>query len=148
TFDPQSALRQPLFLPNTVSVLRALEMFKSSGEQMALVVDEYGDLEALVTLTDILEALVGDIPEIGDTDQRIVRREDGTWLLDGLVSLDEVKQMVGGSATPGEDPEFHTLGGYMMARLHRVPMVADRVTAGDYRFEVVDMDGTRVDPAR
>ena len=144
-FDLKPALRQPLFLPNTVSVLRALEMFKSSGEPMALVVDEYGDLEGLVTLTDILEALVGDIPEIGDTDQRIVRREDGTWLIDGMVSLDEVKQLLGVSALPGEDPEFHTLGGYMMARLHRVPMVADRVTAGDFLFEIVDMDGRRVD---
>jgi putative hemolysin len=144
-FDLKPALRQPLFLPNTVSVLRALEMFKSSGEPMALVVDEYGDLEGLVTLTDILEALVGDIPEIGDTDQRIVRREDGTWLIDGMVSLDEVKQLLGVSALPGEDPEFHTLGGFMMARLHRVPMVADRVTAGDFLFEIVDMDGRRVD---
>jgi len=144
-FDLKAALRQPLFLPNTVSVLRALEMFKSSGEPMALVVDEYGDLEGLVTLTDILEALVGDIPEIGDTDQRVVRREDGTWLIDGMVSLDEVKQVLGVSILPGEDPEFHTLGGYMMARLNRVPMVADRVAAGDYLFEIVDMDGRRVD---
>jgi putative hemolysin len=144
-FDLKPALRQPLFLPNTVSVLRALEMFKSSREPMALVVDEYGDLEGLVTLTDILEALVGDIPEIGDTDQRIVRREDGTWLIDGMVSLDEVKQLLGVAALSGEDPEFHTLGGYLMARLHRVPMVADRVTAGDYLFEIVDMDGRRVD---
>jgi len=144
-FDLKAALRQPLFLPNTVSVLRALEMFKSTREPMALVVDEYGDLEGLVTLTDILEALVGDIPEIGDTDQRIVRREDDTWLIDGMVSLDEVKQLLGVSALPGEDPEFHTLGGYMMARLHRVPMVADRVTAGDFLFEIVDMDGRRVD---
>jgi len=144
-FDLKAALRQPLFLPNTVSVLRALEMFKSTREPMALVVDEYGDLEGLVTLTDILEALVGDIPEIGDTDQRIVRREDDTWLIDGMVSLAEVKQLLGVTALPGEDPEFHTLGGYMMARLHRVPMVADRVTAGDFLFEIVDMDGRRVD---
>jgi putative hemolysin len=144
-FDLKAALRQPLFLPNTVSVLRALEMFKSSGEPMALVVDEYGDLEGLVTLTDILEALVGDIPEIGETDQRIVRREDGSWLIDGMVGLDEVKQLLGVPMLPGEDPEFHTLGGYMMARLHRVPMVADRVSAGEYLFEVVDMDGRRVD---
>jgi len=98
-----------------------------------------------MTLTDILEALVGDIPEIGDTDQRVVRREDGTWLIDGMVSLDEVKQVLGVSILPGEDPEFHTLGGYMMARLNRVPMVADRVAAGDYLFEIVDMDGRRVD---
>jgi putative hemolysin len=144
-FDLRPVMRPPLFLPNTVTVLRALEMFKSSGEPMALVVDEYGDLEGLVTLTDILEALVGDIPEVGDTDQRVVRREDGTWLIDGMLGLDELKQVLGISVLPGEDPEFHTLGGYLMARLNRVPMVADRVTAGDYLFEVVDMDGRRVD---
>jgi putative hemolysin len=145
SFNMKAVLRPPLFLPNTVTVLRALEMFKSSGEPMALVVDEYGDLDGLVTLTDILEALVGDIPEIGETDQRIVRREDGTWLIDGMVGLDEVKHLLGVTVLPGEDPEFHTLGGYLMARLHRVPMVADRVTAGDYLFEIVDMDGRRVD---
>ena len=144
-FDLKAVLRQPLFLPNTVSVLRALEMFKSTREPMALVVDEYGDLEGLVTLTDILEALVGDIPEIGDTDQRIVRRDDGTWLIDGMVALDELKQLLEVGQLPGEDPEFHTLGGYLMAQLNRVPKVADKVTAGGYLFEIVDMDGRRVD---
>jgi putative hemolysin len=144
-FNLRAGLRPPLFLPNTVTVLRALEVFKSSGEPMALVVDEYGDLEGLVTLTDILEALVGDIPGSGETDLRIVRREDGTWLVDGMIGLDELKQALGVAHLAGEDPEFHTLGGYLMARLNRVPMVADRVTADDYRFEIVEMDGRRVD---
>ena len=126
-------------------MLRALEVFKSSGEPMALIVDEYGDLEGLVTPSDILEALVGDIPGTGDADQRVVRREDGTWLIDGMVGLDELKQTLGLSHLTGEDADFHTLGGYLMARLNRVPMVADRVTADGFRFEVVDMDGRRVD---
>ncbi len=132
-------------MPNTVTVLRALEVFKTSGEPMALVVDEYGDLEGLVTLTDILEALVGDIPGAGESDPRIVRREDGTWLVDGMIGIDEVKQALGVAHLPGEDAEFHTLGGYLMARLNRVPMVADRITADDWRFEIVEMDGRRVD---
>ena len=144
-FDLRPALRPPLFLPNTVTVLRALEMFKSSGEPLAMVVDEYGDLEGLVTLTDILEALVGDIPEIGDTDQRVVRRDDGTWLIDGMLALDELKQLLDVGQLPGEDAEFHTLGGYLMARLNRVPKVADKIAAGGYLFEIVDMDGRRVD---
>ena len=144
-FNMRAVLRPPLFLPNTVTVLRALEVFKSSGEQMALVVDEYGDLEGLITLTDILEALVGELPEAGGTDPRIVKREDGTWLIDGMVGLDELKQVLGVTQLPGEDPDYHTLGGYLMARLHRVPMVADRITAGDWRFEIVEMDGRRVD---
>jgi putative hemolysin len=144
-FDLPTATRPPLYLPNTVSVLRVLEAFKTSGEAMALIVDEYGDLEGLVTQSDILEALVGDIPGSADADQRVARREDGTWLLDGMVPLDELKQVLALSHLPGEGPDFHTLGGYIMARLNRVPMVADRVTAGDYRLEVVKMDGRRVD---
>ena len=144
-FNLQPALRPPLFLPNTVTVLRALEVFKTSGEPMALVVDEYGDLEGLVTLTDILEALVGDIPGSDEADPRIVRREDGSWLVDGMLGLDELKQVLGVSHLEGEDPEFHTLGGYLMARLARVPMVADRIVADGWRFEIVEMDGRRVD---
>src|ERR1700675_2205693 len=144
-FNLRAALRPPLFLPNTVTVLRALEVFKTSGEPLALVVDEYGDLEGMVTLTDILEALVGDIPGSGDTDPRIVHREDGTWLVDGMIGLDELKHTLGVVHLAGEDPEFHTLGGYLMARLNRVPMVGDRITAGSHRFEIVEMDGRRVD---
>ncbi len=139
-FDIRAAMRPPLYLPNTVTVLRALEVFKSSGEPMALVVDEYGDLEGLVALNDMLEALVGDI----DADRQVVRREDGTLLIDGMVGLDELKQVLGISRLPGEDADFHTLGGYLMARLNRVPMVADRVAADSHRFEVVEMDGRRV----
>ena len=141
SFDLRAAIRPPLYLPNTVTVLRALEVFKTSGEPLALVVDEYGDLEGLVALNDMLEALVGDI----DADRRIVRRDDGTWLIDGMVGLDELKQVLGVSRLPDEDPDFHTLGGYVMARLNRVPMEADRIATGDYWFEVVKMDGRRVD---
>ena len=144
-FDVRAALRTPLFLPNTVTVLRALEVFKTSGESLALVVDEYGDLEGLVTLHDILQALVGELPGSEDTDPRVVHREDGSWLFDGMVGLDEIKQVLRLSQLPDEDPNFHTLGGYLMARLNRVPMVADRVIAAGYRFEVVEMDGRRVD---
>jgi putative hemolysin len=133
-------MRPPLYLPNTITVLRALEVFKSSGEPMALVVDEYGDLEGMVALFDMLQALVGDI----DADRQVVRREDGTLLIDGMVGLDELKQVLDISHLPGEDTDFHTLGGYLMARLNRVPIVADRIAAGAYRFEVVEMDGRRV----
>ena len=144
-FDLRAATRPPLYLPNTVTVLRVLETFKTSGEPMALIVDEYGDLEGLVTQGDILKALVGDIPGSADADQRVVHREDGTWLIDGMVGLDELKQVLDVSRLPDEDADYHTLGGYMMARLNRIPMVADRITAAGYRFEVVKMDGRRVD---
>jgi putative hemolysin len=144
-FDVKAALRTPLFLPNTVTVLRALEVFRTSGEAMALVVDEYGDLEGLLTLHDILQALVGELPGGDDGDPRIIHRDDGSWLFDGMVALDEIKQALRVAHLPGEDPDFHTLGGYLMAQLNRVPMVADRIIAGGYRFEIVEMDGRRVD---
>jgi putative hemolysin len=144
-FDVRTAVRTPLYLPNTVNVLRALEVFKSTAEALALVVDEYGDLEGLVTLHDILQALVGEMPGGADADPRVVHRDDGSWLFDGMVALDEVKQVLQVSHLPGEDADFHTLGGYVMARLNRVPMVADRVLGGGFRFEVVEMDGRRVD---
>jgi putative hemolysin len=144
-FDLRAAVRTPLFLPDTVTVLRALEVFKSTSESLALVVDEYGDLEGLVTLHDILQTLVGELPDGDDTDPRIVHRDDGSWLFDGMVTLDEVKHALQVSQLPGEDADFHTLGGFLMAQLNRVPMVADRVLVGGFRFEVVEMDGRRVD---
>jgi putative hemolysin len=146
-FDLRSALRPPLFVPNTVTALRALEIFKKSGAPMALVVDEYGDFEGVVTLHDILQSLVGDIADPADADsQAVVRRDDGSWLVDGMVTVDEVRDLTGLPRLPGEDSDdFQTLGGFMMARINRVPKVADRIMVDGFRFEVVDMDGRRVD---
>jgi putative hemolysin len=144
-FDLRAALRPPLYIPDTVTVLRALEMFKTSGEPMALVVDEYGDLEGVTTLTDILETLVGEVSSGDGDDPRVVRRDDGTFLMDGMIGFDELKDVLDITHLPGDDADFHTLGGYLMGRLNRVPVVADRVVAGGFRFEVVAMDGRRVD---
>ncbi|HEX3499484.1 MAG TPA: hemolysin family protein [Stellaceae bacterium] len=146
-YNLRAALRPPLYLPNTVTALRALEMLKKSGEPMALVVDEYGDFEGIVTLTDIMEALVGDIANPGEEeDPPVVRRDDGSWLIDGMVPVDEIKDVIGLKHLPGEESgDFQTLGGFMMAQVNRVPRVADHFIVDGYRFEVVDMDGRRVD---
>ena len=146
-FDLRAAVRSPLYVPNTVTALRALEIFKKSGAPMALVVDEYGDFEGIVTLHDILQSLVGDIADPADADsQAVVRRDDGSWLVDGMVTVDEVKDLTGLTRLPGEDSEdFQTLGGFMMARINRVPKVGDRIMVEGFRCEVVDMDGRRVD---
>ena len=146
-FDLRGAVKPPLYLPNTVTALRALEFFKKSGTPMALVVDEYGDFEGVVTLHDILQTLVGDIAEPGDAgNQAVVRRDDGSWLVDGMVAIDEIKDLTRLARLPGDDSgEFQTLGGFMMARINRVPAVGDRVMVDGFRFEVVDMDGRRVD---
>ena len=146
--DIRALIHEPLFVPNTVPALKLLETLKQSGVTMALVIDEYGDLDGLVTLHDILQALVGDIAGSPDEDHDppIVRREDGSWLIAGLTPVDEVKDAIGLSYLPDEDSgDFHTLGGFMMAAMKRVPNVADHIQVGDWRFEVVDMDGHRVD---
>ncbi len=146
-FDVRAAVRRPLYVPSTLTALRALEIFKKSGEPMALVVDEYGAFEGVVTLHDILQALVGDIAEPGGPgDAPVVKREDGSWLVDGMVPIDEVKDLTGLNSLPGEETgDFHTLGGFLMAQMNRIPSVADHITVKGFRFEVMDMDGRRVD---
>lgn len=144
--DIKAVVKPPIYLPNTVTALRALEIFKQSGAPMALVVDEYGDFEGVVTLHDILQSLVGDIAEPGEPgSQAVVRRDDGSWLVDGMVAIDQVRDLTGLAALVDEEADYHTLGGFMMARINRVPAVGDRVMVENFRFEVVDMDGRRVD---
>jgi putative hemolysin len=147
TPDIRQAIHPPLYVPNTVPALRLLETFKKSGEKLAIVVDEYGDFDGIVTLHDILQALVGDIANPGEPEERsIVRREDGSWLIDGLTPIDEVKDEIGLRHLPDEESgDFHTLGGFLMAQMKRVPVVADHILIDGWRFEVVDMDGHRVD---
>lgn len=146
-FDLRAATRRPIYIPNTVTALRALEIFKKSGEPMALVVDEYGDFEGVVTLHDILQALVGDIAEPGgDNDAVVVKREDGSWLVDGMAPVDRIKDLTGLTYLPDEETgDFHTLGGFLMAQMNRIPAAADHIMVGGFRFEVMDMDGRRVD---
>ena len=147
SFDLRGALRPPLYLPETVTALRALEIFKERGEPMALVVDEYGDFQGIVTLDDILQSLVGDIAAPGEeASPAVVQRDDGSWLVDGMMPIDEIKDLTGLMQLPGDEGgDFHTLGGFMMARINRIPTVGDHVMVGDFRFEVVNMDGRRVD---
>lgn len=143
----RDVLRQPLYVPETMPALRVLEAFKQSGTQMALVIDEYGNLQGLVTLTDILEAIVGDIPE-EDTlgEPEAVQREDGSWLIDGMLPIDELREVLEIEALPDEAQGFYqTLAGFVVMQFGDIPAVADHFEWGGYRYEVVDMDGPRVD---
>jgi putative hemolysin len=143
------ALQSPQFVPESTRALKVLEMFKQTGDQMAFVVDEYGVIQGLVTLTDILQALVGDLPSVEDLQEpQAVQREDGSWLFDGMISIDQFKEImsISGAELPGEHRgNYQTLGGFVVMHLGRIPRSADHFTWGDYRFEVVDMDGNRVD---
>ncbi len=145
--DVGAAVRQPLFIPGSQRALQVLELFRTSGHHVALVVDEYGVVEGLLKLSDILGAVVGVVPEAGsELAPGAVRREDGSWLLDGLLPLPDARDSLGVPRLPGDDEGgFHTLGGWIVARLGRLPRVTDVVHAAGYRFEVVDMDGRRVD---
>lgn len=146
--DIAAAMTPPLHVPETMSPLRLLEVFKSSPHDMALVVDEYGDIKGLVTLNDLLEAIVGDLPSFAGeaAEPKIVRREDGSWLLDGMLSAEELKEVLNVEKLPDEeDGSYETLGGFFMMKLGRVPAIADHFEWNGFRFEVVDMDGNRID---
>jgi putative hemolysin len=122
-------------------------MFRQSGTHIALITDEYGGIEGLVTLNDLIEAIVGNLPnddEIGEP--QIIQREDGTWLLDGLLSIDELKELFEKESLPNEtEGNYHTLAGFVIDSLGRIPQSGENFEAVGLRFEVMDMDGIRVD---
>lgn len=143
----QEVLQPPLFVPDSMSALRVLDMIKEAGIHMALVIDEYGGLLGMVTLYDLLEAIVGEIRAEGEeASQQVVQREDGSWLIDGLMSIDDFKEVFDIDDLPDEDRiGYQTLGGFAMSQLGVVPTPGQRFSWDKYHFEVVDMDGKRVD---
>jgi putative hemolysin len=147
TLKIQDAVRQPLFVPSTMRAFALLEMFKQSGTEIAIVVDEYGSLQGLVSLNDVLEKIVGDIKEPDETDDpEIIQRDNNSWLLDGMLPLDELKELFQIDRLPGEETgHFHTLGGFIMSQLGHIPKASEHFDWEGLRFEVVDMDRIRVD---
>ena len=143
--DLRTAVRPMLVVPDGMPVLRALEALRQARVSMALVVDEYGDVEGVVTVEDVLEAVVGDMPErrLGE-EPAIVRREDGSMLMDGMLSTDDLKLALGVDELPDE-ASYHTLAGFVLDQLGRIPEEGQAVAYGGWRFEVVDMDGRRID---
>lgn len=142
-------LQPPAFVPESTRALKLLEMFRQSATQLAFVVDEYGVIQGLVTLTDLLIAIVGDMPSNSDLEEpQAVQREDGSWLLDGMMDIDNFKEIVDieDEELPGEQRgNYHTLGGFVIMHLGRIPSAADAFEWSRFRFEVVDMDGNRID---
>jgi putative hemolysin len=149
--------RPPLYVPESLRALRLLERFRhrpASGPgagpppaEVAVVIGEHGGTEGLITLTDLLEAIVGDLPAAGATvPDGIVRRADGSWLVDGGFDADDLRERLGvGPGPEAGREEYHTVGGFVMQRLGAVPAPGDRFDWEGHRFEVVDMDGRRVD---
>jgi putative hemolysin len=145
--DLGAALEPAQYIPESMPALRVLKMFRESGVHVALVVDEFGGIQGLVSLFDILEAIVGDIAVVGQVEEsEVIRREDGSWLLDGGLPIDEFKEIFDLTALPEEDRGYYqTLGGFIMTHLGRVPSTSDHFEWAGLRIEVVDMDGFRID---
>jgi len=142
----EEVARPALFVPERMAALEVLERFKEARSHVALVIDEYGGLQGLVTVNDLMEAIVGDIPLTEEeATPEIVMREEGSWLVDGKILIDELKEFFQVEDLPNEEADYQTLGGFIMAFLGCVPSVSDHFEWGGYRFEVVDMDGRRVD---
>ncbi len=140
-------LHPPVFVPESMPALRVLDQVKEKGLSMALVLDEYGGVAGMVTQVDILESLVGEIPTSDETHHpQVMVREDGSWLMDGLLRIDELKDILDLDELPEEERAgYGTLGGLMMSRLGIIPQPGDHFEWQGYRFEVLDMDGRRVD---
>ncbi|MDQ7988040.1 MAG: hemolysin family protein [Candidatus Dactylopiibacterium sp.] len=147
SLEVEAATRPALFVPETVTTSQLLENFRKTRVQFALVVDEYGELEGVVSLTDVLTSIVGDLPaDDEEAEADAVRREDGSWLLEAAMTTERFGDLFDIEELPGsESGGFHTIGGFVMHMLGRVPRVTDHFECQGMRFEVVDMDRHRVD---
>jgi putative hemolysin len=136
-------LINPLFVPESSFVSRLLELFKSTGTHFAVVISEHGGVEGIVTLNDVLEEIVGDIDA---EEPEAIRREDNSWLLDGTISIRKMEHLFPGFLPPEDEThEYSTLAGFIMARLDRIPIITDKVMWKSFQFEIMDMDGNRID---
>lgn len=144
--DIEKVIKQPVYVPETKTALEMLEVFKHSHTLMAMVVDEYGSVEGLVTMNDLLEEIVGDLETGGNPNAWVVEREDGSFLLDGSLSVMDFKEALSLQELPADEREsYQTLAGFMLTRLEKVPTEGEKFEWGGYSFEVIDMDGRRVD---
>jgi putative hemolysin len=148
SFNLVSLLRAPLYVPDSSKLTHLLEFFKENRGDFALIANEYGELEGLVTMSDVLKAILGEIPHAEtDLDPDVVKREDGSWLIDGSLSISRLKSVIGlNGQFPGEtENSFNTVGGFILFVMEKIPRVADNFTFENWYFEVVDIDGIRID---
>jgi len=146
-FSIRPFIKEPIYVPENMPALKALDTIQTSGVHLAVVVDEFGGIMGMVTDYDILESIVGEIPEDStDTDYLAFQREDGSWLLDGLIVIDQLKDILNLADMPCEErATYQTLSGFVMNELGRIPKTGAKFIHENYQFEVVDMDGRRVD---
>ncbi len=147
TVEIKSLMLSPLFVPESARILVLLELFRQHHRHTAIVTDEFGNVQGVVNQIDVLEAIVGFIPTVDEkAEELFIRRADGSWLIDGMVGIEEFKNRFELPTLKGEDrTDFTTIGGYIMANLGRIPKAGDYFQESGFRLEVVDMDGRRVD---
>ncbi len=141
----ESVAAKPMVVHDGTPILRLLDMMKKSGQHMAVVVDEYGSVEGIATITDVLETIAGDLPEPGEPAEiDAVQREDGSWLVNGSMPVDEFEDTLGirGIRNGGD---YHTMAGYVLSQLGHIPVPGEHFERGEVRYEVVDMDARRID---
>ena len=144
--DIAAATHAAVFVPESITAVQLLETLRRRRSHLALIVDEYGAIEGMVTLTDLLEAIIGDLPSAATLESDdAVRREDGSWSVDGRLNLERIAAMFELPPLAGSSGDYHTLGGLSMDQLGRVPAVGDIFEWRGLRFEVIDMDRNRVD---
>jgi putative hemolysin len=142
-----ASLSQPLFIPESTRGLKVLEQFKKFGTHIAMVVDEYGVIQGLVTMHDLFEEIFGDITDFNEEPEepQIIQREDGSWLLDGMLSIEELLEQFDIPESAIDRGNYHTLGGFAIMQLGKIPISGEYFEWRQLRFEIVDMDGKRVD---
>lgn len=147
TVDIRTSVTKPLFAPEAITVLKLLESFKETGVHIALITDEYGSIQGIITLHDILEAIVGDVRSLGDlAEEQVTVLENGSWLVDGDTPVEKLKDILSVDSFPGENQGYYrTIAGLIMYILQRIPKTGDHIEFRGLRYEVVDMDGNRID---
>jgi len=142
--DPDKDISPPLHIPDSISALQLLDQFQRSTTHLAVITDEYGDIEGITTPIDILKAIAGELPELGSRERpEAILRPDGSWLVDGHLPIEELQRRLNRRDLVGRD--YHTVAGFVLARLGRIPKAGDTLTWRDLRIEIVDMDGVRID---
>ena len=141
--NPMAAIREPVIVHEGTRIFRVLEQFKAAPVRLAIVIDEYGGLQGIVTQTDLLEAIAGDIPNVEGEEPDVVVREDGSLLIDGMMPAHAAFHRLGLRARPDDD--YHTIAGFALSQLGRLPEVGEHFDYEGWRFEIVDMDGRRID---
>lgn len=142
----EEKIQEPLYVPRSLRAFKLLEQFQQTGTHIALVMDEFGGMTGLVTLHDILEELVGELPDEEADNLNILKRDDNSWFLDGLLPIEEFKELFGIEELPNEaKDQYQTLGGFVTSYLGAMPRTGDTFELADLRFEIVDMDRMRID---